>query len=65
MIGFVALSTSTLFMEMFGQSGDSLLLTYFTDLEVEQTHYGRDECATCPEEIKATVLHLRQKQRKY
>jgi solute carrier family 44 (choline transporter-like protein), member 2/4/5 len=65
MIALVSLSTSTLFMDMFGQSGDALLMTYFTDIEVEQIHFGRDECASCPEEIKATVLHIRQKHRKY
>lgn len=49
---------------MFGQSADALLLTYFTDVEVEKHHYGRDDCGSCPQEVKDIVNHLRQKQRR-
>lgn len=65
MIALVSLSTSTLFMDMFGQSGDAILLAYFTDIEVEQTHFGKDDCASCPQDIYQTVMHIRQKHRKY
>lgn len=39
-------------MEMFGQSADALVLTYFTDCEVQKYHFGLDECGSCPEEIR-------------
>ena len=60
-IGFITLSISTLFMDMFGQSADGLILAYFTDCEVERYHFGRDECGSCPEQIRETITHIRKK----
>ncbi|CAD8130869.1 unnamed protein product [Paramecium sonneborni] len=34
-IAFITLSIATLFMDMFGQSADALVLAYFTDCEVQ------------------------------
>lgn len=51
-IAFITLSIATLFMEMFGQSADALVLAYFTDCEVQKYHFGLDECGSCPEEIR-------------
>ena len=59
LIGFVSLSTATLFMDVFGQSADALLLTYFTDLEVEKYHFGKEDCGSCPYEIRDIVNHIR------
>jgi len=48
MMAYVTLSIATLFMDMFGQTADALILVYFTDCEVEKFHFGREECASCP-----------------
>jgi choline transporter-like protein 2/4/5 len=48
-------------MDVFGQSADALLLTFFTDLEVEKYHFGKEGSGACPNEIKDIVHHLRQK----
>lgn len=65
MMAYVTLSIATLFMDMFGQSADALILVYFTDCEVEKFHFGREECASCPEAIRETLRHIREKQKTY
>ncbi|CAD8088091.1 unnamed protein product [Paramecium primaurelia] len=64
-IAFITLSIATLFMDMFGQSADALVLTYFTDCEVQKYHFGLEECGSCPSQIRDQVQHIREKQKIY
>lgn len=65
MMAYLTLSIASLFMDMFGQTGDALILAYFTDCEVERFHYGGEEASSCPDDIRETVKHIREKQKLY
>ena len=55
----LAYTTSSFFMDIFGISADSLLLSCYVDEEVEKVHYGREDAFNCPSIIRPLVNELR------